>query len=212
MKLFSTNYPPRPAIRTGKLQATSYKLEAVFGFSLIEMLVVISIFLIMTLVVLSNMPAFRDKTALQLVAQEISVTIRQAQIYGIGTRSSSGGTTNFPSYGLYFDITPSGDRRSFILYADKNSPAGFGGDSANVIERFVVRGGVDITNLYACDSSCSSISSNLLDFSFQRFYPDAEFTGITASSVKVELQSARTGDKKFVEVRKSGQILVTDNL
>ena len=205
MKLFSTSYKlTKPASSSGKLQAHS-------GFSLIEMLVVISIFLIMTLVVLSNMPAFRDKTALQLVAQEISVTIRQAQIYGIGTRSSSGGTINFPSYGLYFDITPSGDRRAFSLYADKNLPAGFGGDSANVIERFVIRGGVDIVNLHSCNPGCSPIGSNLLDLRFQRFYPDAEFINITASSVKVELQSARTGDKKFVEIRNSGQILVTDS-
>src|SRR3989338_9771847 len=75
------------------------------GFSLIEMMVVLTIFGIMTAVVLANLPAFRDKTALDLIAQEIATTIRQAQVYGIGTRSA-GSSSNFSAYGIYFNLDP----------------------------------------------------------------------------------------------------------
>lgn len=185
------------------------------GFSLIEMLVVLTIFIIMLGVVLANFPAFRDQTALQLIAQEIAITIRQAQVYGIGTRAAGG---EFKSHGLYFDVGIGADKKSFILYADKNTPSGFGGEDQNsVIEKFAIRGGAEIIELWGCpDSDCDTPAPDnlsVLDILFQRFYPEAQFVDsagnpLTYSYVKIVLKSTRTDDQKLVEVWNTGQISV----
>ena len=71
------------------------------GFTLIEMMVVVAIFVIATGIVLANLPAFRNKSSLDLTAQEVATGIRQAQVYGAGTRQAST-ASKFPSYGIYF--------------------------------------------------------------------------------------------------------------
>lgn len=171
------------------------------GFSLIEMLVVLAIFIIMLGVVLANFPAFRDQTALQLIAQEIATTIRQAQVYGIGTRSAGAGGA-FRSHGLYFDLA---DKRTFILYADTNSTGGRQTDDTE-IEKFAIRGGAEITDL--CNESTCGLQ--ILDILFTRFYPEANFPGLSPapSYVKIVLKSTRTNDQKWVEVWNTGQISV----
>ena len=198
------------------------------GFTLIEMLVVISIFLIMTGVILANFPAFRDKAALDLLAQEIAVTIRQAQVYGIGTREAG---SEFTSYGIYFDL---GDtnlaKKAFYLYADKDASKSFlppvplkncsdSGASLGVdciIEKFAITGSAEIFDLKGCNStSCSSLNSPSppkLDIFFQRFYPEAIFPNTTGLSyVKIMIQSTRDATRqKEIQVWSTGQIVVAN--
>lgn len=52
------------------------------GFSLLELMVVITIFLIITAVVMADIPNFGRKGALDLTAQEVAGCIRAAQVYG----------------------------------------------------------------------------------------------------------------------------------
>ncbi len=188
------------------------------GLTLIEMMVVITIFIIMTAVVMANFPAFRDKTGLQLIAQEIATTIRQAQVFGIGTRAA--GALEFPSHGIYFDLDGSGglDNKTFLLYADKKTGGTPGQyDTAdNIIEKFSIRGAAKIDNLQGCNPNptiCTSLSPQKLDILFQRFYPEASFPSLapaTPSYVKIVLKSTRTNDQKWVEVWNTGQIVVAD--
>lgn len=200
-----------------------YKLKAVSGFTLIEMLVVISIFLIMTGVILANFPAFRDKAALDLLAQEIATTIRQAQVYGIGTREAG---TEFTSYGIYFDLNDTSlAKKAFYLYANRDSINSFSPSPTNcnlaasqndcVVEKFVITGAAEIADLQGCGSSgCSSLNPNppKLDIFFQRFYPEAIFPGTTnLSHIKIMLQSTRDETKKKeIQVWTTGQIVVAN--
>ena len=180
------------------------------GFSLVEMLVIISIFTIMTGVVLANLPTFRDKTALDLIAQEIATTIRQAQVYGIGTRVAG---VSYPSYGVYFALDNSYglDEKSFYLYGDVDGAVGFGGPMVDsVIEKFTIRGAAKIVALRGCDGSCTSQTPLLiLDILFKRPYPEANF-GVTAYSyVKMVIESTRDSTKqKEIQVWNTGQIVV----
>ena len=73
------------------------------GLTLIELLVVITIVIIMTGVVMANLPAFRSKTELDLIAQEVAITIRQAQVYGVNAKSTGAGST-FTPYGVNFTV------------------------------------------------------------------------------------------------------------
>jgi len=205
------------------LKAKSYNLKAGHahfrvraGFSLIEMMVVLTIFGIMTAVVLANFPAFRDKTALDLIAQEIATTIRQAQVYGIGTRAAGAGTSqSFSSYGIYLNPTNTPDfeldNKSFILYSDNGSTPNNYDIDDSLIEKFVIRGGAEISVLQGCIVDCVSPVPDLLtdlNILFQRPYPEANF-GVTAYSyVKIVIKSTRTGDERTIEVWNTGQIVV----
>ncbi|MEK7208636.1 MAG: prepilin-type N-terminal cleavage/methylation domain-containing protein [Patescibacteria group bacterium] len=190
------------------LKPENLNLKAISGFSLIEMMVVLTIFGIMTAVVLANFPAFRDKTALDLIAQEIATTIRQAQVYGIGTRSAGADpSTQFSAYGIYFDLNPAVlGKKNFYLYADKNPNDGYSDEDPNsVIENFAIRGAAEVKELCNDSNDCTQT----LDILFQRFYPEASFINNPGSSyVKIILRSTRINDTRSIEVWNTGQIVV----
>ena len=190
------------------------------------MLVVISVLLIMTGVILANFPAFRDKAALDLLAQEIAVTIRQAQVYGIGTREAGTGS-KFPSYGIYFATDNSNglDNKTFYLYADRDSTKTFSppdplkkcneDNSGNdcIIEKFAITGSAKIVELQGCTGNCATpppATLTSLDIFFQRFYPEATLPA-NYSYVKIMIQSTRDATRqKEIQVWSTGQIVVKD--
>lgn len=62
------------------------------GFSLLELMVVIAIFAIMTGILAADLPNFREKSSLDLTVSEVATYIRGAQVYGsaqVGAGSDS---------------------------------------------------------------------------------------------------------------------------
>lgn len=102
------------------------------GFTLIEFIVIISIFAVMASVALFNFNGFKSNVGLNNLAHDIGLTIRQAQVFGWVTQSSvtsSGAialdtidplTGNPVRYadGVYFDSATLGTQ--FILYKKNN--------------------------------------------------------------------------------------------
>ncbi len=100
------------------------------GFSLIELMVTITIFVMVTSITLTNYPKFSNKLSLDLLAQDIALSLRQAQIFGssvLGTKSAGvGEVKKFGAYGLHFeapnptrDISESGQYLyTYLLFAD----------------------------------------------------------------------------------------------
>lgn len=95
------------------------------GMTLIELLVALVIFSIITGVVLFNYGDFNASLTMQNLADDIALTVRRAQSYAIGVRGRSGDFNI--GYGVYFDITQynsespdtdlyDGTNKSFILY------------------------------------------------------------------------------------------------
>ncbi|MBI5138479.1 MAG: type II secretion system protein [Candidatus Vogelbacteria bacterium] len=111
-----------------KRQKIKDKREA-SGFTLIELMVTLAIFVMMTTVVLGNYPKFNNKIALEMLAQNIALSIREAQVFGISIRATELNSSQLaPAYGIHF-IGPeysgfksrSGqDVRKYILFADEN--------------------------------------------------------------------------------------------
>jgi len=79
------------------------------GMTYVELIVVLSIFAVMSGVTLFNYTAFEDKVNLQVLTSDIALEIVQAQkdsVYGrIPVQSVSLGWK--PSYGVHFDIVDS---------------------------------------------------------------------------------------------------------
>lgn len=190
------------------------------------MMVVLSIFTIMTGVVLANLPQFRERTALQLVAQKMSLTIREAQVYGVGVKSSS--VTVFPSHGINFgDLDIAGNKKSYILFADiypasptignnnyDSSPIG------EIVTKYDLTGTVEIQSISTCNppgnpADCTSRDSGL-NIVFDRPKTEANFTDTSsgnaitpsASYARITIKSSRSNDQRFIDVWNTGQISV----
>lgn len=99
------------------------------GMTLIELLVALVIFSIITGVVLFNYGDFNASLTMQNLADDIALTVRRAQSYAIGVRGRDG--LFQVGYGVHFGVTPydpadssaeytlyQGSNKSFILYKD----------------------------------------------------------------------------------------------
>ncbi len=91
------------------------------GFTILELLVSIGIVVAILTVVVSNQSKYTEGAALSNLADEIGLTISQAQAYGIGVREFSPGSNDFSaSYGLTFSLLGSGSNSAYLSFADRN--------------------------------------------------------------------------------------------
>ncbi len=92
----------------------SKKILMTKGFSLLELMVVITIFLIITATVIVDIPNFRNKSALDLTASEVATYIRGAQVYGISRKA---GVSN---YVIHLAIGPN-TADNFYLFEESST-------------------------------------------------------------------------------------------
>ncbi|MBI3632994.1 MAG: hypothetical protein HY226_01750 [Candidatus Vogelbacteria bacterium] len=86
-------------------------------------MVSISIFMVITSITIFNYPKFSNKLSLDLLAEDMALSFRQAQIFGssvLGARGASGGGKSFSAYGIHLE-NPENSRTSeydYLLFAD----------------------------------------------------------------------------------------------
>jgi prepilin-type N-terminal cleavage/methylation domain-containing protein len=190
------------------------------GFTLVELLVVASIIVIITMVLLLRQSRFNSATILRSIGYSVALSVRQAQVYGTSVLgSASGGLVSYaPAYGLYFNYaSPS----SYILFADFNNNGAYNspGESVKV---FSLNAGYTISEACAklsngqkrctgSDDSTGSRSTNTVSILFKRPNPDAVFAtdigGENYASAYVQVRSG-DGTTRSVLVTSAGQITV----
>ncbi len=189
------------------------------GFSLIELIVTISISMAITAVIFFNYPAFNANLSIRRTADEIALTVREAQAYGLGVREFKNFSLvgKFPGYGVHFDLnTP----KNFILYADGaidgvqnnqyDKGAGIGCGGQEDTECFRNYG---LASQDAVVELCGGSNCNLtnLDIVFLRPNPtvtirsDSAPGNFSQSSVRVR---ALGGEERIIRVWSTGQISV----
>ena len=188
------------------------------GFTLIEMVVVVGIFLITTGIVLSNFKGFNRRSSLDLLAREMSLVIRQAQVYGSATKASPASTNRFPSYGVFLDQDDNG---GFSIYTYKKLPADKYAKEEEV-EKFNLTGGAVISGLEECsdENHCSPVNS--LSVVFIRPNPGAKFfkpdgAEVSASLVKITIRdpliaNPSESDSREIAIWNTGHIYVASEL
>lgn len=98
------------------------------GITMVELIVVISIFLILTSITIFNYGQFRSSLSIQNLADDISLVIRKAQSLATGVLGVGGGFSG--SFGVHFTADPSnannpyyyGSNKQFVLFFDRYSP------------------------------------------------------------------------------------------
>lgn len=188
------------------------------GFTLTELMVVVSIAVAMSVVVLFNYRGFEDKISLNTAKEAILVTLREAQVYGLSVMESGSGSGQFNyAYGVYFSLD---DPTHYYLFVDKNANkiydvgSGCGNSNSECIRQETLQNGVTLSAF--CDNTTCPPNSSIrnLSISFLRPRPDAEmdFTdgagnvwGTSQALTKIVLVSQQNQNKTLV-IESPGQI------
>lgn len=202
------------------------------GFSLIELIVAVTIFVVLTTTFLFNYNSFNKHVTLDTLAHQIAQWVRDAQVSAMSVKRSTTSTTPFPGYGLHFDIaTPN----KFIYFADLNQNKTYDppvfpakcGDVGEECEKEITMlqgnsidalcGEVTLPALPSLSVKCGSTlgTSQVFDVVFTRPNPDANIIGdLNGSSFPTSYDRADIivtspfGYTRTIEVWTTGQITV----
>jgi len=185
------------------------------GFTLIELMIVTSIFAFISAFMMIRFSLFNNKILTTNLAYDMALSIRRAQAFGINVRGAdSGGGTIFTSgYGIYFD---SSSRTLYRFFADSNNNDQYA--TSELIETLTLLGGHTIKDVCAVSSGTTYCfnSGDLqnLHIVFTRPDPDASIKSFSPTRLyekaTITIDSPQ-GVERVVEVHLTGQISIVHN-
>jgi prepilin-type N-terminal cleavage/methylation domain-containing protein len=96
-----------------------FKLKLNSGFTLVEMMVVMTLVTILATVIIFNHQKFNDNLELTNLSYEVALSLRQAQVYGVSVKEFKEGTTEEQRfgtpYGVHFNSRTSVLQKQFIF-------------------------------------------------------------------------------------------------
>jgi prepilin-type N-terminal cleavage/methylation domain-containing protein len=178
LNLFKKNNPQKVNVTHSSIPQVSQQMSR--GFTMIEMLITLGIFSVLTAVVVFQYGQFNSQTIMTNMAYEVALATRQAQVYALGVRADTG--TGIPAvdtfenrYGMYFNVN-SEDEKTFIFFIDRGENGdvtaadgicndGSGGapncfscaSDSECLEKYSV-----MRDIYL-DKICTSTNGNLID-------------------------------------------------
>ncbi len=180
------------------------------GFTLVELMVSITIMVVILGVVLFNSRGFDSSIVLTNLAYDVGLSVREAQSYGISVKGYNP-TPNTPfayPYGIHFD---SSNPTQYVIFVDLNGDGVYTGNET--IKTYTIKGAYKISNLCTL-SGTTCTNATVLDITFLRPNPDAIITanGISATkydAAQISVSAARVpGSVKNITVRLTGQISI----
>ncbi|OGZ06048.1 MAG: hypothetical protein A2845_01345 [Candidatus Lloydbacteria bacterium RIFCSPHIGHO2_01_FULL_49_22] len=200
----------------------SYPVTA--GFTLLEMLVTLSIFVIITSTLLISYSGFNKHLSVDTLAHEIGQWIRDAQVSAMSVKSARTVAGMYPGYGVHFTLSDPG---KFIFFADLDSDdqydPGVCGAAGSECEREIVltQGnkidalcGVTTGGIFTAKCLSPNGASSVFDIVFTRPDPDAVISGDLNGGASSGYSSARItivslqGYRRTVEAWITGQISI----
>ena len=207
------------------------------GVTLIELIVVIAIFALVSSVLMFNYSNFSTNVSIRNLSQDIALTVRKVQTYATSVQGIDNTTINtrsFPAYGISFSLDSSSSQfnpntKRFIVFADIPSAPGQSPDKhyenngicanpdvgSECIESISINTSDSVVEL--CTDATGCVSNGSIDITFRRPVPDAiicykinsdsDCQTTSISYVDIVLQSAK-GLRRKVSVWNTGQISV----
>ena len=186
------------------------------GFSTIDILVSMTIFVVMVAVLLASHRRFQSSILITNITYEMALAVREAQVFSLGARALGGDFDT--GYGVHFDrTTPT----RFFIFADTNDNLAYDVGIDQTIDEFTLTEGNRITAVCAsngsqsnCSTSSGSQQIGTLDVVFKRPDPDARlvvsgcgtcFTPFASAHVEITSPQGRV---RRILVTNTGQISV----
>lgn len=191
------------------------------GFTVVEMVIIISILVLISAVLLANFPAFSRRADLQRTSQQLALAARKAQNMAFAARQAVrvGGGASIPSYfGVYIGAVVGcpGEPRdyNYIIFADFHPPGSpnrqYDCGRDPVVERFKFERGVSLSDVIFTPSgeSAESLDPDVIHITFS--VPEAR-TGLldrnnregTVAEIILAGEGALT---RKITIRNTGQI------
>jgi prepilin-type N-terminal cleavage/methylation domain-containing protein len=200
------------------------------GFTLVEMVVCIAIFAMMTALLVAKYGTFNQSVLLTDLAYDTAITVRTAQTYGLGVQSTGGSNPFNYAYGVEFCANVNGcgtigsvhlTNNFFVLFSDVKNDKFF--DAGNIQQSIYTLTRGAIVSGICVTTDCTAPDGNLrLDITFKRPNPDA----IICSTAKCENSTTHVpyppypfagifikgtdGSTREVTIRNTGQISVQE--
>lgn len=212
-----------------RLFKKGYRVER--GFTLVELLVSVAIFVMMTGLLVAKYGTFNQSVLLTNLAYDVALTIRTAQTFGLSVKSSTVDpnqkfTAFNYAYGVQFNTqttTCAGGSTgvsAFTMFADANGNKLCDSSSSvdfPVSSYSLKRGAVIYRVCGGSSSGCILSTTGRLDITFKRPDPSANICFQEGTNpvvcnqayAKIEVK-ATDGGLRIIEVRSNGQISVQD--
>lgn len=135
----------------------------------VELIVVLSIFAIMSSIVMFNYRDFEARVEIRKLASDIALQIVQAQKNAMSGKQASSAFTSKPSYGIHFDLTSQTNKEQFIYFADLDNDNSYDNSGEMIGTPILITKGNLINNITVYDIFSSGNSSYTnLDLTFTR--------------------------------------------
>lgn len=183
------------------------------GFTLVEMLVTTGIFVFFSILILVENNKFNDVILLRDLSYNVALSVREAQVYGLGVREFQSDQDFDQGYGVNFNVTSA---TSYVLFIDSDNNGLYAGLGADFLNQYSLSNRNRITDFCATRNSNTSCAAagdiDELHITFLRPDPDAVIkvdndAGTLYDRAEIVLESPR-GDQLSVLVESTGQISV----
>lgn len=177
------------------------RLTASRGFTLMEMVVTVGIFALISTVVIVRNAQFDNETLLQNLAYDVALSIRQAQQFGVNVRASDGVFEG--AYGAHFDA----ESTTYFAFIDMDED-GVYDEPEELVETYSLGRGATIGAICHVQAGGDDCSLGRLDIVFRRPDPDAVINNGAISQATVELISGRKDGTRIISIESTGQISI----
>jgi len=189
------------------------KIKKNKGMTYVELIVVLSIFGIMSSIVLFNYNKFQAKVDIKNLANDIALKIVQAQKDAMSGKIQSTRFEIAPAYGVYFNPT---ENKSFIYFADFSNDHIFNDGSCygECLDNINITKGNTISEIEECltgDCSSSASISSSLSITFTRPNSGASFfpsLSVSSNYIRITVSSSDGSFNGYIRVYPSGRIQV----
>jgi hypothetical protein len=173
---------------------------------------VVAIVVVISALVIVGHANFRGSILLSNLTYEVALSIREAQVFGLGAREATISGSDFDTgYGIHFDRnTPD----AYTLFADLNRDLDFDEDTETV-HIYTLRENYTIGRfcvvLSGGGQSCSDGSLDSMSIIFDRPEPDAIIRAGAQQYPEAHITvRSPQGNERSIEVTATGQIAVED--
>lgn len=181
-------------------RATGYRLRE-RGFTLMEMVVTVGIFALISTIIIVRNAQFDNETLLQNLAYDIALSVRQAQQFGVNVRASEGVFSG--SYGMHFTAESS----TYVMFTDIDEDGAYD-EPKELLETYTLGRGATIGAICDIQVKQDDCAHKQIDIVFRRPDPDAIINNGEISHATLELVSGRGDGSRIISIESTGQISI----
>lgn len=174
------------------------------GFSIVELMITISIIVLVTGLVLARYSSFNNSVLLQAQAFEIGFDIRQAQQTAISVQAAENASRN--GFGIHFDTN---HPNRYIFFEDENNNGvfddGTGIEDDETINAFLIDTRFEIVDIRTGSGSMTSRNEASITYRRPNFdgriHPNGEI-------VEIDIATGPDAPVRTIRVTQTGQITI----